>query len=175
MKSLLKGKKKLYLHANHYETIISGLEMMREIGLLGQVVLIGARDAMLALDYLKEYHISVLLDYPYRLQPEDSISVSYQLACKLHEAGILVGLGARGASARSLALLAGRVAAQGLSREAALSMITSHTAQILGIDHRTGTLEVGKDAHLLISEGDLLDARSHQITEAFLQGVPIEL
>ena len=48
-------------------------------------------------------------------------------------------------------------------------------AKILGIDDRTGTLEVGKDANIVISEGDILDMKSSIITNAFIQGRGISL
>ena len=54
-------------------------------------------------------------------------------------------------------------------------MITSNPAKILGIDDAVGTLEVGKDATLFISEGDALDMRGNILTEAFIQGRNISL
>jgi imidazolonepropionase-like amidohydrolase len=44
----------------------------------------------------------------------------------------------------------------GLSNEAALQAITLGPARILGIDHRVGSIEPGKDADLIICDGDLL-------------------
>jgi imidazolonepropionase-like amidohydrolase len=54
-------------------------------------------------------------------------------------------------------------------------MVTSNTAKILGIDQRTGTLEKGKDANLVISEGDLLDMRGNIISYSFIQGREVDL
>jgi len=45
----------------------------------------------------------------------------------------------------------------GLNREVAKKAITIHPAEMLGIDYRLGSLEVGKDANLLILSGDPLD------------------
>ena len=47
--------------------------------------------------------------------------------------------------------------------------------KFLGIDNKVGTLEVGKDATLFISEGDALDMRGNVLTEAFIQGRKISL
>lgn len=44
----------------------------------------------------------------------------------------------------------------GLSNEAAIRTITIDAARILGIDHRVGSIEVGKDADFAIMDGDLL-------------------
>jgi imidazolonepropionase-like amidohydrolase len=76
---------------------------------------------------------------------------------------------------RNLPFNAGTAAAYGLSKEEALSAITLNAAKTLGIADRTGSIEVGKDANVVVSEGDILDMRSSKITHAFIQGRTIEL
>jgi len=44
----------------------------------------------------------------------------------------------------------------GLSNEAALAGITEVPARILGVDHRVGTLEGGKDLDAIVTDGDVL-------------------
>ena len=53
--------------------------------------------------------------------------------------------------------------------------ITSSAAKILGIDNSVGTIEVGKDATLIISSGDVLDMKRNNIETAFIQGRQIDL
>ena len=43
----------------------------------------------------------------------------------------------------------------------------------MGIDNRTGTLEVGKDANLFVSTGDPLDILTNNIELIFLMGKPV--
>jgi adenine deaminase len=62
------------------------------------------------------------------------------------------------------------MAAYGLTKEEALTAITLSAAKILGIEAMTGSLEKGKDANIVISEGDLLDMKSSKVTQAFIQG-----
>ena len=76
---------------------------------------------------------------------------------------------------RNLPFYAGTYAAYGVDKEEALKMITFNTAKILGIDHMVGTLEVGKEATLFLSEGDALDMRGNILTDAFIQGRKISL
>ncbi|MEQ1624976.1 MAG: amidohydrolase family protein, partial [Sediminibacterium sp.] len=57
----------------------------------------------------------------------------------------------------------------------ALSAITLNAAKILGVDDRTGSLEVGKDANIIVSEGDILDMKSSTILMAFIQGRKVSL
>ena len=47
--------------------------------------------------------------------------------------------------------------------------------EILGIDKTTGTLEVGKEANLFISNGDALDMQGNVLVFAFIQGREISL
>jgi adenine deaminase len=50
-----------------------------------------------------------------------------------------------------------------------------NSARILGIENLTGSLEVGKDANIVISTGDILDMRTNNITHAFIQGRNLDL
>ena len=46
---------------------------------------------------------------------------------------------------------------------------------ILGIADKTGSIETGKDANIVVSEGDILDMRTNIITQAFIQGRQVDL
>ena len=71
--------------------------------------------------------------------------------------------------------MAGTAAAYGLTKEEALSSITLNAAKITGIDGTVGNIDIGKDATLLICDGDLLDMKSSTISLAFIQGRMIDL
>ncbi len=70
---------------------------------------------------------------------------------------------------------AGTAVTYGLSKEEALAAITLNAAKILGIADKTGSIEVGKDANIIISEGDILDMRTSIVSDAFIQGRKIDL
>lgn len=76
---------------------------------------------------------------------------------------------------RNLPFHAGTAVAYGLPYEEAVRSITLAPAEILGISHRCGSLEVGKDATLFISRGDALDMRTNALIYAFIQGRQIDL
>jgi imidazolonepropionase-like amidohydrolase len=76
---------------------------------------------------------------------------------------------------RNLSFNAGTAATYGLTKEEALSTITLNSAKILGIDDVTGSIEIGKDANIVVSDGDILDMRGNQITKAFIQGRDVSL
>ena len=70
---------------------------------------------------------------------------------------------------------AGHAAGFGLTSEQALQLVTSNTANILGIGERYGTLQIGKSATLFVSRGDALDMSTNQLTHAFIDGRSISL
>ena len=76
---------------------------------------------------------------------------------------------------RNLMFNAGVAAGFGLTKEQALQAISLNVAKILGIDKQTGSLEVNKDANILVSDGDVLDIKTSNINYAFIQGRQINL
>lgn len=57
----------------------------------------------------------------------------------------------------------------GLNREIAKKAITIHPAEMMAVDYRLGSLEVGKDANLLILSGDPLDVGT-KIYKVMIEG-----
>jgi imidazolonepropionase-like amidohydrolase len=58
---------------------------------------------------------------------------------------------------------------EGLDPETALASLTCNPAKILGLDHRLGTLSVGKDATMTLWSGDPLDVME-RVELAFIEG-----
>ena len=178
MIDVFSGKKKIYIHANTREQIIESVQAFKRHG-INNLVIVGANDAYYAIDFLKENNLPVLLNNLHRVpsRNHEDVDLPYKLPYLLHKEGILVGLTASGSlhSQRNLPFLAGTAAGYGLSKSDALKMITYNNAKILGIDNITGSLEVGKDANIIVSEGDILDMRSSKIEMAFIKGKKINL
>ena len=59
--------------------------------------------------------------------------------------------------------------AYGLGKDEALKSVTLYPAQILGIDDKLGSIDVGKMANLVVTDGDMLDARTN-IKHIFIAG-----
>lgn len=180
MEKVFSGDKKLYFHANAEKEIVDLLAFKKKHS-LKNVVLVGGYDAYKVADQLKENNIPVLVGRVHEtphLEDQD-YDLPYKMARILNDKGVLVGLDTSGdmerMNTRNLPFYAGTVVAFGADKEDALKMITSNTAKILGIDDRMGTLEVGKDATLFISEGDALDMRTNKLTKAFIQGRDVSL
>lgn len=178
LRGLFDGSRKLYLHANYAKEIIEGVRFARKAG-VKDVVIVGGRDAWNVTDFLKENNIPVILSDIHALpqRVDEDVDLPYKLPAILQEAGILFCLdyGKNLHGVRNLPFIAGTAAAFGLTKEQALSAVTLNTARILGVDQQVGSLEVGKDATLVVSAGDLLDMRTNNVSHAFIQGRQLQL
>ena len=178
MVDVFNGKKKIYLHVGSREQIIESVQMFQKHG-INDLVLVGANDALYAIDFILENDLPVLLNNLHRVpsRNHEDVDLPYKLPYLLQKEGVLVGLTASGSlhSQRNLPFLAGTAAGYGLGKEEALKLITSNNAKILGIDNVTGTIKVGKDANIIVSKGDILDMKSSIIEYAFITGRMVNL
>ena len=180
LNGLTNGSKTLYVHVDKEKGITDAINFAKAQN-IKKIVIVGGYEANKVTDLLKENNVPVLLQRVHSLpnSGDDDYDLPYKLATQLVEAGVLVGLENAGdmerMNTRNLPFLAGTTVAYGLTKEQALSLITYNTAKILGIDDTVGSLEVGKDATLFISEGDALDMRTNKLTKAFIQGRDISL
>jgi imidazolonepropionase-like amidohydrolase len=76
---------------------------------------------------------------------------------------------------RNLPFQAGQAVGFGLPADVALRSLTLTTAEILGIADRQGSLEIGKDATLFVSRGDVMDALTQDVTHVFIEGRAVDL
>lgn len=180
MQGLYNGSQALYVHTDDEKGITDAVNFAKNNG-ISRLVIVGGYQAHKVADLLKANNVGVLAQRVH-LTPEfddDDYDYPYKLAKILVDKGVLVGLESSGQmermNTRNLPFYAGTVAAHGLDKEEALKLITSNTAKILGIDKQLGTLEVGKDATLFISEGDALDMRTNIVSHAFINGRAISL
>jgi len=180
LSGLFDGSKTLYIHTDYGKEIIESVRFAKRLG-VQKVAIIGARDAWMVLDFLKQNDISVVVSRLHALprRDADDYDQPYKLPAQLQAAGIRFCLDYEGdqeaPGSRNLAFIAGTAVAFGLTPEQALTAVTLTTAQILGIAQRYGSLEVGKSATLVLSQGDLLDMRSNAVTRAFIDGRSINL
>jgi imidazolonepropionase-like amidohydrolase len=180
LEGLMDGSKKLFVHVDNEKGITDAINFAKAEN-IKHLVIVGGYEANNVVDLLKENNIPVLLQRIHSRPNGDDhdYDLPYKLATQLVKAGILVGLENAGdmerMNTRNLPFLAGTTVAYGLSKAQALSLITLNTAKILGVDDKVGSLEVGKDATLFISQGDALDMRTNKLDQAFIQGRNISL
>lgn len=179
VKGLFNRSQSLYIHCDLVKEMLAAIELNKEFNF--KMVIAGGADSWMIADILKENQVSVILSEPHSLPAteDDAVDQPYKTGAMLYKAGVLVSIsqdsGDGYTQQRNLPFMAGTLAAYGLSKEEALQVITSNPAKILGIEKRTGTIENGKDANILICQGDLLDMKSSVLTHAFIQGRAIDL
>jgi imidazolonepropionase-like amidohydrolase len=177
VKGLFDKKQKLYVHANTVKQMLVALDFVKEFGF--DVVIVGGSDSWQIADLLKQNNVSVVLGQPHSLPTleDDDVDQPFKTAAILQKAGVLFSINdddgqTRG---RNLPFSAGTASTYGLTKEEAIQAITLNAAKILGVSDKTGSIEVGKDANIIISEGDILDMKSSMVTHAFIQGRKISL
>ena len=180
MKGLFDQSKTLFIHVNDEKGIVDAVEFSKSQA-LAKTVIVGGYEAYKLAPYLKENNISVLLQRVHSRPNSDDhdYDLPYKMARLLVNEGVTVALETSGdmerMNSRNLPFYAGTTVAHGLTKAQALQLITLNTAKILGIDHLYGSLEVGKSATLFISNGDALDMRTNNLTNAFIDGRKISL
>lgn len=177
VKGLFDRTQKFYVHANIVKQMLVALDFVKEFNF--DMVIVGGSDSWQMADLLKQNNVAVVLQQSHSLPTleDDDVDQPYKSAAALQKAGVLFSISDDDAQTRgrNLAFNAGTAAAYGLSKEEALQAITLNAAKIMGVSDKAGSIEVGKDANIIISEGDILDMRTSKVTDAFIQGRKIDL
>lgn len=177
VKGLFNKSQKLYMHGNTVKQILAALDFVKEFGF--EMVLVGGSESYQVAELLKQHNVSVILSQPHSLPTttDDDVDQPYKTAAALQKAGVLFAISDEDGQTRgrNLPFNAGTAAAYGLTKEEALAAITLNAAKIMGVADKTGSIEVGKDANIIVSDGDILDMRTSNVTDAFIQGRKIDL
>ena len=143
-------------------------------------MIFGGYDAELCAPLLREHDVPVIIPAVYRLpaRRSDPYDAAYTLPARLRKAGIrfcIAGVDRFSASnLRNLPYHAATAVAYGLPHDEAMKAMTLYPAQILGVDDRVGSLAPGKDATLILTDGDPLETTT-QVHAAFIQGRRVDL
>lgn len=177
VKNLFNKKQKLFVHCNAVKEMLLAIDFVKEFGF--DVVIVGGADSWQIAPLLKQNNIAVILGQPHSLPltSDDDVDQPFKTPYLLQKAGVLFAIADNNGTTRGRNLMynAGTTSSYGLTKEQALSAITFNAAKILGIDQLTGTLEAGKDANIIVSEGDILDMEYSIVDLAFIQGRKINL
>lgn len=172
------GKLPLFVHASTLAQIEAALAWAKEMQL--KIVLVDGDDAWRVASQLKESDTPVVLGPATSLpsRRDDDYDSAWSSAAKLQQAGVRFCIASNGRGAetneRNIGYEAGLAAGYGLPKEEALKAVTIYPAQILGVADRLGSLETGKAATLILTNGDPLDFPT-QVETAFIDGRKIDL
>ena len=173
---VLQGKVPVFVRANELSQLQAAIAWAGQEGL--KIVIVGGRDSWRVADQLKARDIPVIVTdiQSAPMRRWEGYDLVFTLPLKLKNAGVRFCITGDGSASnsRNTAYHAAHAAAYGLPKDEALKSVTLYAAQILGIADRVGSLDVGKDATLIVTNGDPLEIAA--VTEQmFIQGRKIDL
>ncbi len=141
-------------------------------------IIVGGRDAHLCSDLLKEHNVPVILTDPlgFPRRADADYNEAFTHPARLEAAGVTwcFAPADTDANVRNLPYDAAMAVAHGLHPDVAIRAITLSPAQILGVGHLLGSLEVGKAATIIITDGSPLEITTN-VAHAFIDGRHIDL
>lgn len=179
VRDLFNQKQTLFIHCDLVKEMLMAIEFAKEFNF--KLCLVGASDSWIIADLIKKNNVSVILSEPHSLpnSEDDDVDQPYKTAAALQQAGVTYTICQEAGDGfwqqRNLPFQAGTMATYGLTKEQALQALTLNAATILNVANKTGSIEVGKDANIVVSTGDILDMKSSVVTDAFIQGRAINL
>ena len=167
----VRGEKPVIFTAERERDIRGIIKFVEETRVKG--IVLGGQEAWKAADGLKRNDIAVIYTNIYNLpvRDDDAYDYLFEAPSKLQQAGVrfAISTGNDGAEVRDLPYHAGLAGAYGLSKDEALKSVTLYPAQILGIADRLGSIEAGKIANIVVTDGDLLEPRTN-VKYLFING-----
>ncbi len=163
------------LSANGERNIRNAVEWAQGQNL--RFVVTGGREAWKIADWLAENEVDLILSGTQAMPSgaDAPYDEAYANPGRLHAAGVRIAFATFGSSnSRTLPYEAAQAVPYGLPPEAALAAVTRNAADMLGFGDRIGTIEAGKIANLMITDGDPLEIRT-QVTDLFILGRGVSL
>jgi len=171
---LLRGEIKGLITANKSVDIMNAIRLAKEFNF--KLVIDGAAEAYLNINEIKASGAEIILHATMDRNEDEMLNMNRESAAMLTKAGIPVSIesGYEGyvPKTRIVLLEAGAAVAYGFPFEDALRSVTINPARLLGISDRVGSIEVGKDADLVLYNGDPFEYTSN-VCVVFIDGVPV--
>ncbi len=153
---LLTGEIKALITANTANDIMNAIRLQKEFKF--KLVIDGAAEAYRVIDEIKASNAVVILHATMARNAGDMVNMNRESAAILTSAGIPVSIESGYESyvpkTRIVLFEAGLAMANGLPFDEALKSISLKPAKLLGIDNRVGSIEVDKDADVVLFNGD---------------------
>ena len=111
------------------------------------------------------------------MREDEDPDISSRVPKLLADAGVKFCLSSSYANSgsRNLPFQAAQAVAFGLAPDQALRALTLTSAEILGVDKDLGSLEIGKKATIVVSDGDILDPLTNKVVYEFIDGRKVDL
>jgi imidazolonepropionase-like amidohydrolase len=173
---VVQGKKTLMIEVNAAKDIQAALKWLKEKK-VQKAILTGVAEGWRVAGEIAKANIPVIVGPVLALPSReyDRYDKPYANAALLHKAGVKLALRTTQAeNVRNLPYHAGFAAAYGLGREEALRAITISAAEIFGVADKLGSIEVGKNATVFVSDGDPFETKT-TIKQVYIDGWQIPM
>jgi imidazolonepropionase-like amidohydrolase len=175
------GKSPVVFAVNTAPGVKQAIQFAEDNGI--KAILAGGADAWKEADLIAKKHIP----YIYTITPNNSIADAvpteeydpvdtvWSAPAVLQRAGVKLCFQTLSASeVKNLPRQVGIMCAYGLPHAAALKALTINAAEVLAVADKMGSLESGKLANLMITDGDPMETNTH-VCHLFIAGKPIRL
>ncbi|MGQ0538960.1 MAG: amidohydrolase family protein [Gemmatimonadaceae bacterium] len=190
---VVRGEVPVFFAADNENEIRRALNIAREFNL--KLSVLGAKEGFRAVDALAGARVSVVsLDFPepavttgwsyrgsQRLEPNDSTTRAAAVkrllegnAAALHRAGIRIAVSSGGLRPDAFLGNVRKAIAGGLPRSAALEALTIRAAEAAGVEAQLGSIEAGKIANLVVTQGEPL-SDSASVRAVFVDGIQYDV
>jgi imidazolonepropionase-like amidohydrolase len=150
---VVRGELPLAIEANRASDILAAIRLAQELNL--KLILMGAAEGWRVADVIAARKVPVVIKPLTNIPGFDALGATLENAARLSKAGVTVILSSFDThNARNLRQEAGNAISYGMDRDAALRAVTLEPARIWGIADRYGSLEIGKDADVVVWSGD---------------------
>lgn len=176
MLPVFKGERPLFVHADDERQIRQAMLLAKQYDL--KLTIVGGRDSWRMADELAAAKVAVIYTAPYGLptRVDENFRQAFITPKVLQDAGVQYALSLDGYwDTRNLVFAAGQAISYGLTPEQALRSVTINAAQIAGVADTIGSIEVGKAASLVVSDGDIFDYLGHKVTHLWIDGRAVDL
>lgn len=171
---VVRGERPLVVSVRRASDILGALALAREFRL--RMILAGAEEGWAVAGEIAAAGIPVLVNPMENLPGSfETLGATLENAARLRKSGVTVAfMTGDSHNARNIRQAAGNAVANGMGWDDALAAMTSVPAAIWGIAERYGTLEPGKDADVVIWNGDPLEIATQPVA-VFIRGEEIAL
>lgn len=175
----VEGRLPVVFDADSARSIRAAVKLAGDFGL--KAVISGGREAWKVAALLADKKVPVIyssvFSTPYA--EHDPYDTGMSAPALLHRAGVRFCFRSRPAGAfppspAPVGFQAGTACAYGLPHDAALKALTLDAAEILGVADRVGSLEAGKLANVIVTDGDPMDVTT-SLHYLFIAGKPVAL
>jgi len=173
LKPVLKKELKARIHAHRADDMVTAVRIAEEFDF--PMVLEHATEGHEISDFLADKDIPAVVGPCLSSKSKrENAARTFETPGVLSEKGVKVALMTDSPviPTKYLNLMAAYSVKEGMEEEEALKAITIYPAQICDIDHRVGSLEKGKDADIVVLNGDPLELKS-RVEKVFIEGKEI--